>query len=53
MAGAGVKLERDGQWFSLRFDMRNADKNKPYYTEPLPIIEQSETFKVVKREAAK
>ena len=49
-----LTFERDGQWFSLRFDMRNADKNKPYYTEPLPIIEQYfETFKVVKREAAK
>jgi len=39
-------FERDGQWFLLIFDMRNADKDKPYYTQPLPIIQQYfETFR--------
>jgi hypothetical protein len=39
-------FERDGQWFRLSFDMRNADKDKPYYTQPLPIIQQYfETFR--------
>jgi hypothetical protein len=38
--------ERDGSGFILIFDMRNADKNKPYYTRPLPIIEKYfETFR--------
>jgi hypothetical protein len=39
-------FERDGNGFVLTFDMRNADKNKPYYTQPVPIIEQYfETFR--------
>jgi hypothetical protein len=47
-------FERNGQWFLLSFHMQNADKNKPYYTEPLTIIEQYfETFKVVKTEAVR
>jgi hypothetical protein len=38
--------ERDGNGFILIFDMRNADKDKPYYTRPVPIIEQYfETFR--------
>jgi len=38
-------FERDGNGFILTFDMRNADKGKPYYTHPVPIIEQYfETF---------
>jgi hypothetical protein len=38
--------ECDGNGFILIFDMRNADKDKPYYTHPLPIIEQYfETFR--------
>ena len=38
--------ERDGNGFILSFDMRNADKDKPYYTHPVPIIEQYlETFR--------
>jgi hypothetical protein len=41
--------ERDGNGFILTFDMRNADKNKPYYTRPVPIIEQYfETFRFKK-----
>jgi hypothetical protein len=39
-------FERDGQWFLLSFNMKNADKDKPYYTQPLPIIQQYfETFR--------
>jgi hypothetical protein len=38
--------ERSGNGFILIFDMRNADKDKPYYTHPLPIIEEYfETFR--------
>jgi hypothetical protein len=38
--------ERDGNGFILSFDMRNADKDKPYYTRPVPIIEKYfETFR--------
>lgn len=41
--------ERDGNGFLLIFDMRNADKNRPYYTEPVPVIEQYlETFQFKK-----
>ncbi len=32
--------ERDGNGFILDFDVRNADKDKPYYTELPPIISQ-------------
>lgn len=39
-------FERDGNGFILIFDMRNADKDKPYYTHPVPIIEEYfETFR--------
>lgn len=39
-------FERDGNGFILIFDMRNADKDKPYYKKPLPIIERYfETFR--------
>lgn len=42
-------FERDGNGFILTFDMRNADKGKPYYTEPVPVIEQYfETFRFKK-----
>jgi hypothetical protein len=35
-----------GQWFSLAFDMRNADEGEPYYTEPLRVIQDYfETFR--------
>jgi hypothetical protein len=38
-------FERDANGFILQFDMRNADKGKPYYTHPVPIIEEFlETF---------
>jgi hypothetical protein len=41
--------ERDGNGFILTFDMRNADKDKPYYTRPVPIIDQYfETFRYKK-----
>jgi hypothetical protein len=33
-------FERNGNGFILNFGMRNADKGKPYYTHPVPIIEQ-------------
>jgi hypothetical protein len=35
-----VVFERGGQWFRLEFSMKNADYDKPYYTQPLPIIRQ-------------
>lgn len=39
-------FERDGHGFILHFDMRNADKDKPYITRPVPIIDQYfETFR--------
>ena len=41
--------EREGNGFILSFDMRNADRDKPYYTHPVPIIEQYfETFRFKK-----
>ncbi len=33
-------FERDSQWYLLSFNMKNADKDKPYYTQSLPIIQQ-------------
>ena len=42
-------FERDGNGFILIFHMRNADKGRPYYTHPVPIIEQYlETFRFKK-----
>ena len=39
-------FECDGNGFILSFDMRNADKDEPYYKQPVPIIEQYfETFR--------
>lgn len=39
-------FERDGSGFILIFDMRNADKDEPYYTQPVPIIKKYfETFR--------
>ena len=39
-------FERDGNGFKLIFDMRNADKDNPYYTQPVPLISQYfETFR--------
>lgn len=32
--------ERDGHGFILKFDMRNADRDKPYFMQPLPIIQE-------------
>ncbi len=41
-----VCFEREGKGFRLTFYMRNADGNRPYYTQPLPIIQQYfETFR--------
>jgi hypothetical protein len=33
-------FERDGNGFILDFDMRNADKDEPYYMHPVPVIEE-------------
>jgi hypothetical protein len=42
----GVVFKSQGQWFSLDFDVRNADEGEPYYTEPLKIIQDYfETFR--------
>ena len=39
-------FERDGNGFMLHFVMKNADRNKPYYTGPVPIIQKYfETFR--------
>ena len=39
-------FEREGNGFRLEFQMKNADKDKPYYTKPLPIIvKYFETFR--------
>jgi hypothetical protein len=46
-------FERGSQWFLLNFEMKNADKDKPYYTQPLPIIQQYfETFRCTPAAAA-
>jgi hypothetical protein len=41
-----LKFKSHGQWFSLDFTMRNADKGEPYYRQPLQIIQDYfETFR--------
>ncbi len=35
-----IVFKSQGEWFSLTFNMRNADHGEPYYTQPLTIVQE-------------